>query len=854
MANNESELLNLINENPSDEDLLEAFNLWNEQLGIDLYDHQSESFLEILAGNHLILATPTGSGKSLVATSAHFVALAKGQRSFYTAPIKALVSEKFFALVKVFGSHNVGMMTGDTSVNAGAPIICCTAEILANIALRQGPSAKVDQVIMDEFHFYADPQRGWAWQVPLLELKQAQFVLMSATLGDTQRFVTDLKERTGKDVALVTNTHRPVPLNFTYQIQPLAELTAELLSTHRAPVYLVHFTQRDATECAKSLLGLNLVTRSQKDRIAEELGDFSFGSGFGKQLSKLLRNGIGIHHAGLLPKYRRLVEKLTQKGVLPVVCGTDTLGVGINVPIRSVVLTTVVKYDGTKMRHLSVREFLQVAGRAGRAGYDTIGDVFVLAPEHVIENRKLLEKAGDDPKKLKKITRKKAPVGAVNWTEQTFERLTTSPPEELTSTFQISHAMAINVLARADQGDLPKDQKPLATMRRLLLENHESTTNQRKHIRQAFRIYRSLRQAGVVEKYRDEDGIQLRLTVDLPDHFALNQPLSPFALAAQELLNPQDPQHSLDLISVIEATLENPLAVLIGQEKVAKAKAMAEFRNQGLGYDERIAQLAEITWPMPGAEWIKPAFETYRQTNPWLLGYEVNCKSIVRDMLENAMSFQDFISRYALTRSEGVLLRYLSDAYRALKQTVSGEHLTPELQDIIDWLGQLIVGVDSSLISEWEQLSGQENSFIGEVENHLTVPTLQAFTANKNMLRILIRNAMFQRVERVAQEDYDALGALDGPSGWDAERWAEALDDFFVAYGDDGLEIAGDARSPKYCQITEGDQEWKIRQVLVDIDHDLSWAISARVDLAACDAAQQLVLQIENVAELEPFE
>ena len=413
--------------------------------------------------------------------------------------------------------------------------------------------------------------------------------------------------------------------------------------------------------------------------------------------------------------------------------------------------------------------------------------------------------------------------------------------------------MAINVLARADQKDLPKDQKPLATMRRLLLENHENATNQRKHIRQAFRIYRSLRQAGVVEKYYDEDGIQLRLTVDLPDHFALNQPLSPFALAAQELLNPEDPQHSLDLISIIEATLENPLAVLIGQEKVAKAKAMAEFRNQGLSYDERIAQLAEITWPMPGAEWITQAFETYRQTNPWLLGYEVNSKSIVRDMLENAMSFNDFISRYALTRSEGVLLRYLSDAYRALKQTVSGEHLTPELQDIIDWLGQMIVGVDSSLISEWEQLSGQENSFIGEVENHLAVPILQAFTANKNMLRILIRNAMFQRVERIAQEDYDTLGALDSASGWDQERWADALDDFFVAYGDDGLEITGDARSPKYCQIEEGDREWKIRQVLVDIDHDLSWAISARVDLAACDAAEQLVLQIENVAELDPF-
>ncbi|HZL81322.1 MAG TPA: DUF3516 domain-containing protein, partial [Demequina sp.] len=432
---------------PSDPDALyEAFVGWATDQGLSLYPHQSESLLELVTGSHVILSTPTGSGKSLVAIAAHFIALAQGRRTYYTAPLKALVSEKFFSLVAAFGSQNVGMMTGDSAVNPGAPIICCTAEILANITLRHGDDADVGQVVMDEFHFYADPQRGWAWQVPLLELTHAQFILMSATLGDVSFFAEDITRRTGVPVAVIADAERPVPLTFSYAIEPLHELLEELVRTRRSPVYVVHFTQREAVERAQALMSMTLASREQRDQIADELGAFRFGPGFGKTLSRLLRHGIGVHHAGMLPKYRRVVERLTQKGLLQVVCGTDTLGVGINVPIRTVVLTSLVKYDGVRMRHLSAREFHQIAGRAGRAGFDTVGEVIVLAPEHVIENRKLLARAGDDPKKIKKIVRKKAPEGAVNWTDKTFERLRDAPPEPLTSSFSVTHAMVLNVL------------------------------------------------------------------------------------------------------------------------------------------------------------------------------------------------------------------------------------------------------------------------------------------------------------------------------------------------------------------------------------------------------------------------
>src|SRR5579864_2740853 len=205
-------LIDLLPETADPDAVFDAFAGWSKRRGLALYPHQEDALIEIVSGANVILSTPTGSGKSLVAAGAHFAALADGRRTFYTAPIKALVSEKFFDLCAAFGPAQIGMMTGDASVNPEAPIICCTAEVLASIALRDGDQADVGQVVMDEFHFYADPQRGWAWQVPLIELPHVQFVLMSATLGDTTRFERDLTRRTGRPTAAVKSAERPVPL------------------------------------------------------------------------------------------------------------------------------------------------------------------------------------------------------------------------------------------------------------------------------------------------------------------------------------------------------------------------------------------------------------------------------------------------------------------------------------------------------------------------------------------------------------------------------------------------------------------------------------------------------------------
>ena len=815
------------------DEVFESFVDWSGRQGLALYPHQEEALFELVAGSNVILNTPTGSGKSLVATGAHFVALSQGQRTFYTAPIKALVSEKFFALIDIFGAEQVGMLTGDASVNPEAPIICCTAEVLANIALRDGELADVGQVVMDEFHFYADPDRGWAWQVPIIELPQAQFLLMSATLGDVSFFVDDLTRRTGRSTAVVSSAQRPVPLLFSYAMTPLHETIEELLQTRQAPVYIVHFTQAAALERAQALMSINVTTRAERDAIAEAIGAFRFTAGFGKTLSRLVRQGIGVHHAGMLPRYRRLVETLAQAGLLKVICGTDTLGVGINVPIRTVLFTGLSKFDGTRTRLLQAREFHQIAGRAGRAGFDTVGTVVVQAPEHVIENERALAKAGDDERKRRKVVRKKPPEGSIGWGRPTFDRLVAAEPEPLRSSFAVSHAMLLNVIGR------PGDA--FAAMRHLLTDNHEDRRAQRRHIRRAIAIYRALLAGGVVERLSTPDaaGRTVRLTVDLQYDFALNQPLSPLALAAIELLDRESPTYALDVVSVIESTLDDPRQVLSAQQFKARGEAVAAMKAEGIEYEERMSLLEEVTHPKPLAELLEAAYELYRRGHPWVADHTLSPKAVVRDMYERAMTFTEYVSFYGLARSEGLVLRYLADAYRALRQTVPGEARTEELTDLIEWLGELVRQVDSSLLDEWERLRSGADLGVDDAVRTAVPPSL---TRNERALRVLVRNAMFRRVSLAALRRYDELGALDGESGWTAAEWQAALDSYFGEHDTIGTGPA--ARGPALFMVETGADVWRVRQIIDDPAGHHDWALTAEVDLAASDEAGEPVIRL----------
>ncbi len=894
-----------------DDALYEAFTSWAASTGRRLYPHQEEALVEILAGNHVIAATPTGSGKSMIALAAHFTSMAHGGRSYYTAPLKALVSEKFFDLVSLFGADNVGMVTGDVSLNADAPIVCCTAEILANQSLREGPSLDADMVVMDEFHFYGDRQRGWAWQVPLLELTAPQVVAMSATLGDTSHFERSWKERTGRDVALVDDAERPVPLEFDYVVDRLPDTVERLLGEGRWPVYIVHFSQRDAVATAQSFDRSSLISADQKKEIAAQLAGVSFTKGFGQTLKSLLAQGIGVHHAGMLPRYRRLVERLTQAGLLPIVCGTDTLGVGINVPIRTVLMTSLVKYDGRRMRHVSAREFHQIAGRAGRAGFDTVGFVRVLAPEHEVESARerarlsAAQEAARDAREAKRARKKSAKkrkgpeAGEVSWTRSTFDRLVEAAPEKLTSRFEMTHAMVLNVLAGAPAAG----RDPGEHLVWLARNNDDPVSDRNPHLRRLGEIYTSMKQAGVVEHVSSSRASasgepRLRAATDLPDDFALNQPLSPFALAALELLDPGSPTFALDVVSVIESVLEDPRPLLFAQEKAARAEAVAAMKAEGLEYEERMAALEDVTWPRPLASLLGDAFAVYVRANPWIGDQEISPKSVVREMIENALTFTGIVGRYDVGRSEGIVLRYLTDAYRALRQIVPDELMTEELRAIISWLSALIRAVDSSLLDEWEAMStgqalpasegdgtqGTELAFGADEDGTV------AFSANRHAFRTAIRRALFERVEAMSRDDVGALARLDEAcrtpiaSPWGEEEWDGVLERYWAEH--EWIGIDQRARATSLCALNEAPTRedvlelapaaapsaamraqaarieelsetvddapagslWLATQTLVDPEEDMDWRIVALVDVPASDEAGRVALATVTVA------
>ncbi|MFI1226461.1 MULTISPECIES: DEAD/DEAH box helicase [unclassified Streptomyces] len=835
-------LIDQLPKTPDPDALFEAFSSWTETQGITLYPAQEEALIEVVSGANVILSTPTGSGKSLVAAAAHFTALAQDKVTFYTAPIKALVSEKFFDLCKLFGTENVGMLTGDASVNADAPVICCTAEVLASIALRDGKYADIGQVVMDEFHFYAEPDRGWAWQIPLLELPQAQFVLMSATLGDVAMFEKDLTRRTGRPTSVVRSATRPVPLSYEYRFTPITETLTELLDTRQSPVYIVHFTQAAAVERAQSLMSINMCTKEEKERIADMIGGFRFTTKFGQNLSRYVRHGIGVHHAGMLPKYRRLVEKLAQAGLLKVICGTDTLGVGVNVPIRTVLFTALTKYDGTRVRTLRAREFHQIAGRAGRAGFDTAGFVVAQAPEHVIENEKAVKKAGDDPKKKRKVVRKKAPEGFVAWSETTFDKLITSDPEPLNSRFRVTHTMLLAVIARPGNA--------FEAMRHLLEDNHEPRRAQLRHIRRAIAIYRSLVDGGVVERLEtpDAEGRIVRLTVDLQQDFALNQPLSTFALAAFDLLDAESPSYALDMVSVVESTLDDPRQILAAQQNKARGEAVGQMKADGVEYEERMERLQDVTYPKPLSELLWHGYDVYRTSHPWVSDHPVSPKSVIRDMFERAMTFTEFTSHYELARTEGIVLRYLASAYKALEHTIPDDLKSEDLQDLISWLGEMVRQVDSSLLDEWEQLANPEVETAEQAQER--ADEVKPVTANTRAFRVLVRNAMFRRVELAALDRVRDLGELDGDSGWDEDAWGEAMDAYWDAHED--LGTGPDARGPKLLKIEEDPAHglWRVWQAFADPAGDHDWGIKAEVDLAASDEEGRAIVRVTEVGQL----
>ena len=806
----------------SDDDILEIFLDWTVDEGFDLYPAQEEAVLEIMAGRHLILNTPTGSGKSLVALAMHSRALARGEKSFYTSPIKALVSEKFFELCKVLGPDNVGMMTGDATINRNASIICCTAEILSNMCLRQGRSTPADYVVMDEFHYYADRDRGVAWQIPLLTLDKATFLLMSATLGDVTEISNLLEEKTGQSVAVVRSTERPVPLEFDYGLYPLHEQVDTLVKEEKAPIYLVCFTQKSAAEQAQNLMSVNFCSKDEKREIADLLKGVAFDSPYGKTVQRTLRHGVGLHHAGLLPKYRLLVEKLSQKGLLKVICGTDTLGVGVNIPIRTVLFTKLCKFDGEKVGVLTVRDFKQISGRAGRKGFDDKGWVLAQAPEHVIENRRRSDKPG------KKVTKKQPPKrGYVHWDKSTFERLVQNEPEPLESRFSISHGMLLNLLQREDNEYLVGGG--YRRLIELIAASHQREPEKKRDRRTAARLFKSLVEANVIEVSEPgREGRWVKISEGFQEHFSLHHSLSLFLLELLDLLDPEDPDYALDVVSMVESILENPRVILWRQEDLLKDELIARLKAEGVEYEERMNQLEQVTYPKPHETLIYEVFNRFSAHHPWVVGESIRPKSILRDMVERFANFDEYVREYGLQRSEGVLLRYLSQAYKTLVQTVPERNYTEGVVEVIGYMRTVLARVDSSLVREWEALQDvapEERQQRGVDDFDVSKDVRVFYARIRAEMATLLRSLARRRYEDAALS-VRRTDELAHDAGW----FEDALAPYFAEY--DKLIADHRARTTDKTQIiSTGPHEWAVTQIIVDPEEDNMWFIEGEIDL-----------------------
>ena len=827
----------------SPDDLLGRFLSVITSRGMDLYPAQEEAILDLFAGRNVILNTPTGSGKSLVAAALHFRSLAAGHRSVYTSPIKALVNEKFLALCRDFGPDRVGMATGDATINRDAPILCCTAEILANHALCSGADAPFDEVVMDEFHYYADRERGVAWQIPLLTMERAQFLLMSATLGATDFFADRLTSLTKRPTSVVRGAVRPVPLEFRYVDTPVEETIQEIVHHGESPVYAVHFTQNDAAQAAQDLVSLNLTSNSARNALKEALSGFKFTSPYGRELRRFLQNGVGVHHAGLLPKYRILVESLAQRGLLTVICGTDTLGVGVNVPIRTVLLTRLSKYDGTKVRILSARDFHQITGRAGRRGFDSIGYVAAQAPEHIVENAKLEARAGGDPKKLRKIIKKKPPPGFVGWSSETFTKLQSAPPEPLSSQFKVSHGMVLQVLSRDSDG--------CRALQNLIRDCHDSAPAKTAHRKRAWQLFRSLTDRGIIgilPKSKRTSARKLEVHVSLQEDFSLHNTLSLYLIDTLALLDPDSPTFPADVLTLCESITEDPDIILRRQLAKAKTEAMQQMKADGVPFEERVARLEDLEYPKPCRDFIYRTFNAFSDLHPWIGTENIRPKSIAREMFENFRGFADYVKDYDLHRVEGVLLRHLSAVFKVLAQTVPAPLKTPAVDEMEAWLAGVVRGTDSSLLDEWERLRNPAAAAAAALTP--APPQEPDITRNAREFTALVRAEIFRFLRPLASGDYaTAATVLSAPPGkaWGPDRLGTAIDPFYESH--ERIRLDPEARNGRHTRtdLSQDGSAWRVCQSLIDPDDLNDWELEFRIDLASAREEGRPLLELAAI-------
>ncbi len=859
-------LVTLVPKSPDADDIALALMEYFEELGIDLYEAQEEAINLITHGDcNVLLNTPTGSGKSLVALAAHFTALSHGHRSIYTAPTKALVNEKFFDLCKAFGARNVGLIHGDTTANRNAMIICCTAEILANMALSEGRASPFKWVIMDEFHYYGDRDRGMAWLLPLVSLDEARFLLMSATIGWPKDRAQTLARQTGRPTELIRSTTRPVPLEFDYRDQLLPEALSDLRSEGQLPVYLVTFSKHEATTLAQEIAPLKVTKASPEVRAAVE--EERLDTPFGVLLGKLLRKGIGVHHSGMLPRYRRFVERLAglpDGQGLQVICGTDTLGVGVNMPIRSVLFTKLYKFDGERVRILSIRDFQQVAGRAGRRNKSKAapereekGTVWVLAPQHEVQNR--LNRA-----KGKKKHTIKPPPNFKGWNRETMKRLATGQPQKLGTQFKVSGPMVSTALSR-------RDEDGAAALRGMIGRIGLATDKRESVLVEVEQIIGELVEKRLVQRRSELDAEAVGFDVDhTQDHF--ERPLSRFLKDALDGLDADggDPQTQWSrAVSVIESTLTagwkerdgqllrdpEPSAIIRAQQH-AKRRRLIEKKRQaerdpstqdGVIYKLQ-KQIDTVLWPEPEKRYLDDRWLLWSRDHPFTTDESGPApRYIALEMYEEQYSFNDYIRHHNQSAkgddvliNEGRLLYYLSELYKVLRKEKPPPNIRDaKFEEFRSWLEALVYQVDGTMVYEWERFEDSADTAVNVAPDEDT-PRRDP-TRDPRAFERQVRNEVFSWVRALARGDYASLARRSTMSQHEIKiRFERFLEEH------EELLFGPDARNIAYFRFQ---RPYSVKQTLLGIDGVTSWELVGRVDVERSSAESDVVITLLEIRD-----
>jgi hypothetical protein len=430
-----------------------------------------------------------------------------------------------------------------------------------------------------------------------------------------------------------------------------------------------------------------------------------------------------------------------------------------------------------------------------------------------------------------------------------------NPPERLGSRFRVTAGMLVDLLQRDAAVNNP-DRGNFSSIRELIKNCHDDDAGKSRHLERAAQLARSLYRAGIIRMERDQTGNYLWVVVDqdLQVDFSLFHNLSLFLVESIEGLDPEGPEHALDLLSLVEAVLEDPVVILRRQVDRIKTELIARLKAEGVSYDERMNRLDEVTHPQPIADYIFGAFDHFRRDHPWVGGDAVHPKSIAREMVDNYLGFTDFIRRYGLQRSEGVLLRYLSQVYKTLDQNVPDQAKTDAVRDVIAFLRAMIERIDTSLIEEWESLLHPELRLEGITDRkqaHLILAR-DELRSDSGMLASRIRAELHQLVAALARKDWEEAASCvrldpNEPSALvDAEDFSTAMEPFFTAFGE--LRFDHQARLAEHTQITDaGDDVRNVVQVLLDPQEENLWCIEATVDLTDASAVDGPLVVVTRI-------